>query len=128
MSVIAVDIDGTATAAPEVFQVLLKSLMDAGHEVYMLTGALTSDSPGGTISSRIEQLITCGLHRGIHFVDVHIFIDKDVRIIARMKADFCQRHGAILFIDDSDLYQETVMVHSPNTFRLWPHAIRPSNR
>jgi hypothetical protein len=121
---VAVDVDGTITAAPLAFAALMKALMETGHGVYVLTGAIDPNSPGAKTEMRMEQLAIVGLNRGTHYTDIRVFVDRDVNKIAYLKADFCRDHDIEIFFDDSKMYQEAVMIRSPKTLRLWPHVVR----
>ena len=122
--VVAIDVDGTITAGPEVYEPLMRALMKDGHKVYVLTGAITMKSPGAHVELRMQQLATFGIHKGTHYTDLHVFVDSDSWNIARMKCDFLRDNDVALFIDDSKPYLETSMVISPRTLRLWPHSVR----
>jgi hypothetical protein len=62
---LALDLDGTITAAPSTFAAMGASLIDNGHTVTVLTGAL-HDFPDSakTVDGRLNQLRNLGLsHR-----------------------------------------------------------------
>jgi hypothetical protein len=121
---VVVDVDGTITAAPAAFAALMKALMEGGHGVYVLTGAIDPNSPGAKTEMRMEQLAIVGLNKGTHYTDVHVFVDRDVNKIAYLKADFCRDHDVAMFFDDSKLFLEATMIRSPKTLRLTPHVVR----
>ena len=120
---VVIDLDGTITAAPVAFEALMRSLMKSGHSVYVLTGAIDPSSPGAKTEMRMEQLAVFGLHKDVHYTEVHVFVDRDVNVISRLKADFCRDNDVSIFIDDSKRYLEAVMIRSPKTLRLRPHVV-----
>ena len=107
---IGVDIHGVATDAREFFVELTKTLVDAGHQVHIITGPTLA-----VAEPEIDQLGLRYTHifsitdyhvqngtvvtfdeRGYPFMDDYIW--------DRTKADYCLREGIHLHIDDSDAY------------------------
>ena len=121
---VAIDIDGTITADPLAFAGLMKSLIDGGHGVHVLTGAIDPNSPGAKPEMRMEQLAMLGIKKDVHYTSLQVYVDRDVNKISYLKADFCRDNNCAMFIDDSKMYHEAVMIRSPKTLRLWPHSVR----
>lgn len=131
------DIHGVIDAMPDVFALLSNLLVDAGHEVHILTGSKWNDA--------IEQnLHDMGLKWTHHFsiTDHHISIgtpmkydpnpehpwidtgdkDQDNVLWDKAKADYCQLHEIDLHIDDTMRYND---YFTTPFARLWTHNNRP---
>lgn len=120
-----IDLDGTISAAPVAMGAMMGALMQAGHRVYILTGAVDPNTEGAKVEGRERQLFEMGIVKGVHYVGVHVFVSPSVQWISDQKGVFCRDHNAVMFIDDSPMYLDSVMVIAPNTFRLTPHIMRP---
>lgn len=107
---IGVDIHGVATDARAFFVELTKTLVEAGHEVHILTGP-----PLEIARAEVEQLGLSYTHL-FSITDYHValgtsitFDDRghpfmDEYLWDKTKGDYCQREGIQLHIDDSDRY------------------------
>lgn len=103
------DIHGVLDDDPETFAVLTKTLVDAGHELHVVTGI--------TASVAEEQL------KKLNITYTHLFSITDYHVAKgtpiewrgthphmdswtwdKTKADYCQEHGINLHTDDSDVY------------------------
>lgn len=108
---IGLDIHGVMDEVPELFAVLSKTLVEAGHEVHVITGP--PDGP------RIrEELARLGISFTHFFsiVDYHQSIGSEIITDAKghhyvddylwdkTKGDYCLREKIDLHIDDSDSY------------------------
>jgi len=106
---IGVDIHGVATDSTEFFVEFTRTMVEAGHEVHILSGP-----PIDLIKVEIEQLGLYYTHifsiSSFHqengtpmtWDDGHPFMDDYEW--DKTKADYCLREGIHLHIDDSDAY------------------------
>lgn len=106
MSKYGFDLDGTLTR-PELAQ-LANDLYDAGHEVYVVTGAL-ADTGEWTMSAREERLASLG----IRYTEIVRAIDPDINQVGRRKGEACKERGISLLIDDALGYLQGVSQVSP---------------
>jgi hypothetical protein len=102
---IGLDIHGVVDARPDLFAPLTKTLVEAGHEVHILTGARKTPK----IEKELEEM-------GIvytHFFSIldyqgelgtHIEKDENGYMWDKSKADYCIEKGIDLHIDDSIAY------------------------
>jgi acid phosphatase class B len=107
---IGVDIHGVADEMQDFFQVLTKTLVDAGHEVHIITGP----PMGPRLKAEIERL-------GISFTHVFSITDHhlqkgtpvewvgdnpymDEYLWDKTKGEYCKSAGIQLHLDDSDAY------------------------
>lgn len=109
MQHLALDLDGTISAAPELFAAMGAAMVKDGHTVTVLTGALL-DFPDSarTTEGRLAQLKALGLERGIHFSDVFVCVAASGGEVARAKRAWCLTYGVDLLIDDEPLYCQAV--------------------
>lgn len=115
------DIDGTISANPEVFKTIMKSLVDAGHTVYPLTGMIAS----GTVmnsrqfeSFRENQLKTFGLEKDTHYTDVVVCVAEKIEDCGLLKGKFCKENGVAFMVEDTQIYHDAIIGESPNTLCL----------
>jgi predicted ABC-type transport system involved in lysophospholipase L1 biosynthesis ATPase subunit len=106
---LALDLDGTISAAPSIFAAMGASLIDNGHTVTVLTGAL-HDFPDSakTVDGRLNQLRNLGLQPQLHFTDVHICIGVSGGEVAQLKRAYCKETNVDLLIDDEPTYCNAV--------------------
>lgn len=84
---VAVDLDGTLTADPEFYRGELRGLMDAGHEVHVLTG-----NPDAA-----QVLGQLGFVKGRHYSHLAVVPQKH---IASVKVAYMRQVGAAHLIDN----------------------------
>lgn len=82
------DMDGTINADPEFYRCEMRGLMDAGHQVHVLTGNVHAE----------HQLAQHGLVRGRDFSHLAVVPEKH---IAAVKAAYMQHVGATHLIDNN---------------------------
>lgn len=131
------DIHGVVDSLPEVFSVLTNLLVEAGHEVHILTGSKWSPS----IEDDLRKMSIKWTH---HFsiTDHHISIgtpmrydpnpdhpwidtgseDQDNILWDKSKADYCELHGIHLHIDDTKRYND---YFATPFARMWTHNNKP---
>lgn len=113
----AFDLDGTFSARPDVLSVIGNALINSGHRVVILTGAL-GPTNGGDPEWRRAQIESLGLKKGEHFSECIIARGGSFEEVADMKGVFCRDEKMMLMIEDTDLFIEGVKRHSPNTLCL----------
>lgn len=96
------DIDGTITAAPEAYRVLMSSLRAAGHGVFVLTGTMDAEATPGHYQGRLQQLRLCGVAG--YYDMLHIVTAPH----ALNKAKFCQEHQIAFMFEDARSYGEEI--------------------
>jgi len=105
------DVHGVVDTHPEVYSALTKALVDAGHEVHIITGAQQApELKNKLIEAKIWwthwfSIVQYHLDRGdcdVKFVDGQPWMDKE--IWNRTKALYCEREGIDMMIDDSPIY------------------------
>lgn len=98
-----VDIDGTITAMPEVFQAICSSLMARGHHVYIVTAAMHGhhNEAKNTHVGRQQQLAELGMQLGVHYTSIRLAWGSDRKGVAQAKRSICQEeHLCVLFDND----------------------------
>lgn len=96
--IVAADLDGTLSAAPSQLGAILKGLSSQGWYVAVLTGTgdgVPYDARG--LASKKAKLASLG----ITCVDEVVLFDGSTDHVARCKAEWCERHGAQVLIDNS---------------------------
>lgn len=107
---IGLDIHGVIDARKEFFSALSKTLVAAGHEVHIITGP--------PVAAIKDELASYGIEYTHIFsiVDYHASIGTDIKwdskghahfdpyLWDKTKAEYCQREGIDLHLDDSDTY------------------------
>lgn len=98
-----VDIDGTVSAMPEVFQAICRSLMRCGHHVYVVTAAMPDRKhpEKNTPHGRQEELAGYGMFPRTHYDRVVLAWGDDRRQVAKAKAEWCRKlHLDVMFDND----------------------------
>lgn len=115
------DIDGTISAKPDIFKTIMKSLVDAGHIVYPLTGMVAT----GTIMDakqfedfRERQLLMLGLEKGKHYTDLVICVGERIEDCGAIKGKFCKEKGVSFMVEDTQIYHDAIIGASPETLCL----------
>ena len=95
------DIDGTISAAPDIFATIMRSLIAAGHGVHVLSGT------GDTVITdhydrRREQLAAWG----IPYTALKIVCNPHH---LQAKADYCREHDIVMMFEDSVPYTRSIM-------------------
>lgn len=93
------DIDGTITAAPVAFGAMMQALMDAGHEVHVITGTMDADATDEHYAGRVRQLLNVGIGDSA-YTHIHIVTAPH----AEEKARYCVEHEIRLMFDDAPPY------------------------
>lgn len=119
----AIDIDGTITADPERFRMMMADLVNAetseGNLVICLTGSLSVGAdPEELKQKRVLQLRKIGLEGGDDYDDIHVCVGPTPEDVARMKGEYCRDQGVDVFIDDTPMYRKAVKQLSPGTLVL----------
>ncbi len=108
---VGIDIHGVADAKPEFFKALTKVLVDAGWEVHLITGARKS------LEADIVKDIGITYTHFFSITDYHVELGTEIRWDEKnephldpyqwdkTKAEYCERTGIDLHLDDSDIYQ-----------------------
>ncbi len=108
---IGIDLHGVATDSKEMFSILTKTLVAAGHEVHIITGPQV----GPRLLDEIKGLDLAYTHI-FSITDYHVGIGTRIEwdergnpfvddyLWDRTKADYCLREGISLHFDDSDAY------------------------
>lgn len=108
---IGIDIHGVATDAQEFFAAFTKTMVDAGHEVHIITGPRVTEK----LKQELKDLNLSFTHV-FSITDHHLALGTPIEFDAkgnpfmedylwdRTKADYCQQMGIHLHIDDSDAY------------------------
>lgn len=97
MSKYGFDLDGVLSR-PALAQ-LANDLYDAGHDVYVVTGAL-ADTGEWTLPARRLQL----KRYGVRYTEILRVMDPDLGRIGELKGRVCDQFGITVLIDDSLLY------------------------
>lgn len=110
---LGLDIHGVCDSNP-IFKEIGKAMMDAGHEVYIITGSSRSDA--------IQELTQIGMIGGRHYSAIFSITDYlinngvsvkwkdehnpvfDSHLWDTAKAEFCSMEKIDLHIDDSNVY------------------------
>lgn len=108
---IGLDIHGVCDARPEVFSVLSKLLVEAGHEVHILTGPKITQKIHDELKSygiHYTHIFSIADHNEQAGVDIK-WDDKgnphmDPYAWDKTKGEYCAKHGIDLHFDDSDAY------------------------
>lgn len=110
---IGLDIHGVIDAKPELFAILTNLLVDAGHEVHVLTGSKETEDIH-------EELLGYGI-KWTHFFSitdycisggVHVWYDEkntpwmDQNAWEKAKGEYCTNIGMDLHIDDTIKYAD----------------------
>ena len=111
------DIDGTISANPSAFGVLMCSLMQNEQQVVVMTGALTSFPPG-QMDIRKKQLEAIGIVENHHYDTLEIIVGDTVLDVAKGKGQRCVELEAVMMFEDSPLYVSEINKISPKTTTL----------
>jgi len=99
MAHIAVDIDGTAAAAPQQIQELCSSLQAAGHRVSIVTGTANPTASQQDFDEKANYLNSIGM--GQSYDDLTVIAHGDDGGIANAKAQWCKDNSVDCLIDNS---------------------------
>ena len=119
----AFDLDGTISAAPDVWRTIMRSLKAQGHDVFILTGAILG-TPGGNPPWRLNQLQTLGVlpedytQLVIVTVDNHPDFNVVTKQIGLKKGEFCIQQDVKFMVEDSPVYLECIAEKSPHIVRV----------
>ena len=117
---VAVDIDGTITAFPDVFRKLLGRFPDA----IILTGGIDQDpehvNQDALIAGRVAQLTPI---IGPPNNEIVVCVGRTVLDVGRMKAEVCLQRKIDILIDDATVYCKAVARLSPTTAVLQVFAV-----
>lgn len=134
---IAIDIDGTLTAWPLVFERFFWSLSDEhlgeNLDIVLLTGHACPEpiaaDRDALLQGRIGQLNSIGtkaplvneVSGPIRSRNIRVCVGKNSGEVALLKAEFCRDRAVDIFIDDSTSYCLAVRKLSPKTLVLQVH-------
>lgn len=105
------DVHGVTDTHHEVYSAITTALIEAGHEVHVVTGDRRTEQ----LEERL-RLLGIGWTHWFSIVDYHVELGKhEVRFEGdqpwmnaetwnRAKAEYCEREGIDLMIDDSPVY------------------------
>ena len=105
------DVHGVVDTHPEVYSAMTKALAEAGHEVHIITGAQRTPEREfhlqevGIRYTHWFSIVQYHLDKGevdVKFVDGQPWMNKE--IWNRTKAEYCEREGISLMLDDSPVY------------------------
>lgn len=115
------DIDDTITAEPAAFRALMEALVDAGHEVHVITGVMPSVTKPehATYEGRRAQLEGYGILEGVGYTKLHLAAVDGAKAIARQKRQLCEQHEIALMFEDRSDYANEVRQAS-RCLLMWP--------
>lgn len=128
------DVHGVIDATPELFAFLTNLLVEAGHEVHILTGgSWTPDLENQLKEMNIKWTHTFSVYDNLIQNDTptrgHVeFPDGTVQkkfvdgYWDRVKGEYCKEHGIDLHIDDTLIYND--FFTTPFS-RFWSHNNKP---
>ncbi len=108
---IGIDIHGVADSKPEFFKELTRILVASGWEVHLITGTRRSQE------EEVVRELGISFTHFFSITDYHTEIGTDIRwdeknephldpyLWDKTKAEYCERTGIDLHLDDSDIYQ-----------------------
>lgn len=97
------DIDGTISASPQVYALLIEALHDAGHGIYIITGTMDPVVTLTHYEQRIHQLMTWGIPPGTYT----LFIVNAPNHVAE-KARLCKGYAIKMMFEDSETYAQAI--------------------
>lgn len=97
MAHIAVDIDGTLSAAPQQFQDILSALKACGHRISVLTGVSSNPVTQQDFDEKANFLNQLGM--GQSYDDMTVISNKGN--LAKAKAQWCADNSIDVLIDNS---------------------------
>lgn len=121
---LGLDVHGVIDRYPDVWSAITTALLDAGHEVHIITGQELSDelieqlAGWGIAYSHLFSITTWHKNQGteIRYKDKNNpFIDYD--LWDRTKAEYCMREQIDFHVDDSDVYHKFFMATAYLQFR-----------
>jgi hypothetical protein len=111
---IAVDIDHTITANPEFFKLFIENQLQAGNEIHVLTGRLSSREENAVNpADRVEQLRRLGITK--YTTLVQITRQAQYPDIGIGKGEYCRDHNIDMIMEDDTLYIGEISRISPRT-------------
>lgn len=108
---LGIDVHGVADTAPHLFSELSRLLVENGHEVHILTGAEQTEALEHELRHVLKLswthfFSTTTYHKNagtqITYIEGNPYMDN--KVWNRAKAEYCNKHGVQLHIDDSDVY------------------------
>ena len=119
---VAIDFDGTITAAPRVIKQFMKSVQDAGGKCYLVTGRPYTDE------NKVKEFTG---RYGMSFAECHFYpiayrkdwINWDTLLdvrIGRWKAGILEKLKADVVVDDNLIHIDQIIKHLPDIFVLRP--------
>jgi hypothetical protein len=107
------DIDGTITAAPEVFAAIMRALRRDGHIVHVITGQTTPVTPEDT-HARIKQLESLGIGTDC-YSRLHLSGPPDW---VTDKAGYCRDVPMDFVFENDAAYAKAIKVFCPITLMV----------
>lgn len=98
MAHVAVDLDGTISAAPYQFETLLTAFRAAGHRVTILTGTTKPEATQDEFDKKVQFL--CSLGCAEAWDDMVLFAATD-KVLSKAKAKWLRDNSAGIFIDNN---------------------------
>ena len=105
------DVHGVTDTYPEIYSALTGALVANGHEVHIITGALYTDELGDKLRkfnirwTHWFSIVQYHLDLGdaeVKFVDGQPWMEREIWNLT--KAEYCEREGISLMVDDSPVY------------------------
>ncbi len=110
----AFDIDGTITAHPKEFKVIMKALLSQGHKVFVLTGALATNVVGGNEAWRRAQLQSVDISPDC-YTDLAICVRPTFEEVGKLKGVFCKEYDINMIWEDTGIFIQGIKQESPAT-------------
>lgn len=105
MAAFGFDIDGTISAAPDVYRMIMRALVDAGHQVHVITGTGDGEATPDKYERRTAQLAEWRLRKGWEWTHLHIVCRPDC---GQKKAVYCAEQGIQMMFEDSPDYADPI--------------------
>ena len=115
------DLNGTITEEPEAFQEIMAGLVQRGHEVHIVTGAMPSlpnfvDRDYETFMVRLKDQ---GFLPGVHFTHFEIIVVDGVSAQAKARGEYCRATGMVMMFEDRSDQAEEIRKHC-RVVMMWP--------
>lgn len=119
------DIDGTITAHPREMAGIMKALVEAGHEVHVITGHIGDAKI--EIEVREQQLarLLCPVLRGVHYQHLHSVEgtrENIMETVGKAKGCLCRDLDIEMMFENEMDYIRRIRAYSPRTACL---EVRP---
>lgn len=113
----AIDIDGTAAAAPQQIQELASALMAAAHRVTIITGIADDIVTQEDFDEKSQYL--CALGMAESYNDMVVISNNVKGGLAKAKAMWCKNHGVDILIDNNKENAKAAISYVPLVLVPW---------